>query len=524
MVGGSGKDDLYGGWGDDLMNLDDNQDTNSGLNDRPDTHPSYEDRAYGGAGRDILIANTGGDRLIDWAGEFNSYLVPFAAFGAATISRALQPQLMEFLYSLSASDGADPTRASDTGSDAVRNGEPDGELGLVKQSDFAWHDQTGAPDDPQPGNIPGGRRDVLRSASFNDGQAQGFVPDSGTWTVQNARYEVAPEILGGDAVSVFYVDALKPSYFEVQATINAVKASGGYKANAYLIFDYQGPSDFKFAGVNPALNKLQIGHRTATEWIVDVQSNMQLKEGNDYNVLLAINGTTVTLLVDNKTTLSYAFAPRVISGFSYGLNNGMVGIGAQNARGAIDNVTVQILPPAITLDETETFNDGIANRFTGSTLGNWQAANGRYNSSLLNGADLAASTLNVTVAPASLLQMDALLNTQKTGGVVFDYYNSENFKYAAIIAGSNQIAIGHHTRKGWFTDALATRTIVPGTDYTLSVSLKGTTISVSLNGQAVLGFVYNSLIVDGQFGVYGKDSGASFDSFTFRTDDPALKP
>jgi Ca2+-binding RTX toxin-like protein len=93
IVGGTGRDHLYGGWGDDLLNADDNLGTNGGLNDVPDTHTSYEDLAYGGAGRDRLIGNTGGDRLIDWAGEFNSYIVPFAPFGNFTISRALQPQL-----------------------------------------------------------------------------------------------------------------------------------------------------------------------------------------------------------------------------------------------------------------------------------------------------------------------------------------------------------------------------------------------------------------------------------------------
>ena len=45
-----------------------------------------------------------------------------------------------------------------------RNGEPYGELGLVKQQDADWQAQTGAPDDPQPGNISGGTRDVLRGA------------------------------------------------------------------------------------------------------------------------------------------------------------------------------------------------------------------------------------------------------------------------------------------------------------------------------------------------------------------------
>ena len=112
MVGGSGQDNLYGGYGNDLLNADDDLSTNASANDAPDTHPSYEDRAYGGAGRDVLIGNTGGDRLIDWVGEFNSYLVPYAPFGMASVSRTLQPQLMQFLYRLSASDGADPNPGS----------------------------------------------------------------------------------------------------------------------------------------------------------------------------------------------------------------------------------------------------------------------------------------------------------------------------------------------------------------------------------------------------------------------------
>ena len=192
----------------------------------------------------MLIGNTGGDRLIDWVGEFNSYLVPFAPFGVATVSRTLQPQLPEFLYALSAGDGADPTRrdADSRQRPDPRNGEPDGELGLVLQKDFAWQDQTGAPADPQAGNIPGGTRDVLRSADFNDGTAQGFVVDS-----REAGGAVQRHVRGGadrssgDAVSLFYADAVLPSYFEMPATINAVKPIAGYKANAYIIFDYSAP-------------------------------------------------------------------------------------------------------------------------------------------------------------------------------------------------------------------------------------------------------------------------------------------
>jgi Ca2+-binding RTX toxin-like protein len=86
LVGGTGRDHIYGGRGSDLLNADDDHDTNGGLNDAPDTHPSYEDIAYGGAGRDVIIGNTGGDRLIDWVGEFNSYIVPYAPAGRCSLS------------------------------------------------------------------------------------------------------------------------------------------------------------------------------------------------------------------------------------------------------------------------------------------------------------------------------------------------------------------------------------------------------------------------------------------------------
>jgi len=112
LAGGTGRDQLFGGWGDDLLNENDTLDSFGGLNNQPTTNPSYEDLGYGGAGRDVLIANTGGDRLIDWVGEFNSYLVPYAPFGEPTVYRALLPQLHTFLYNLGQSDGADQTQVS----------------------------------------------------------------------------------------------------------------------------------------------------------------------------------------------------------------------------------------------------------------------------------------------------------------------------------------------------------------------------------------------------------------------------
>ena len=77
-----------------------------------------------------------------------------------TIFRDHSPHVVEFLYALSRSDGADRTRSGSGLGTAARNGEPFGELGLVVPQDALWHDQTGGPDDPQAGNTPGGKKDT----------------------------------------------------------------------------------------------------------------------------------------------------------------------------------------------------------------------------------------------------------------------------------------------------------------------------------------------------------------------------
>ncbi len=178
----------------------------------------------------------------------------------------MPPALSEFLYALSRAQGADATLSEQNGAaTAARNGEPFGEIGVVTQKDDAWGDQTGGPRDPQAGNIGGGKRDyVLRAADFNTGALQGFLVDSGTFAVSNGALSVAAASLGKDAASVFYVDESLPTYYEIAASVQTQKATGGWKGNAYVIFDYFGKTDFKYAGIDISTNKLVMGVRDAS--------------------------------------------------------------------------------------------------------------------------------------------------------------------------------------------------------------------------------------------------------------------
>jgi Ca2+-binding RTX toxin-like protein len=556
LVGGTGRDNIYGGWGNDLINADDDQTTpgdepkhggplTEGANDVPDTHPTYEDRAYGGAGRDILIANTGGDRLIDWVGEYNSYLVPYAPFGQASVSRTLMPHLQEFLYALSDGDGADPTRYADaiggtppepTNNNPIpsRNGEPHGELGLVLQKDFAWQDQTGAPADPQAGNIPGGKRDVLRTAGFNDGESKIAYTASGVFEVQNGVLAVSAEALGGDAISVMAINDYLPSYFEVAATLTMVKPTGGWKANAYIIFDYQDETNFKFAGIDASRDKIQLGHRTEDGWIIDAETPSHIKPGKYYNVLVAVNGTNVTVRVDGTEYFSHTYEARVDEdGWVYGINEGLIGLGSDNSRGTFDNIVVQVLPPEYTHEITEDFADAnVAVPFVWQG-GDWQIdfANGRYDG-VSDSGDWAISLVDLGTAlrANSILDVEATVNADATTGMVFDYYGPDDFKYAGFSAVNDTLIIGHFNSGKWVVDASVDIDIESGMDYQLSLSLKGTTVDVSLknvdpeatNWIAKLGYAFNGVTVDGAFGLLAKEGTASFDTVTVRTDDPSF--
>ena len=540
LVGGPDNDQMFGGFGSDLMDADDDKNTDGdgdgipGDNYGPDPiNIDIQDRAYGGAGRDVLIANTGGDRLMDWIGEFNSFIVPFAPFGEFTVTRAVSPHIFDFLYDLSEAVGADPTRAADTGNSEDRNGEPDGELGLPTQKDGQlWKDQTGAPIDPQPGNIPGGKRLTLRGVDFNDGTQQAFTADAGIWQVVQGRFQVSPEVLGNDATAVFHVGEYIPNYYEVQATISTAKPTGGYKANSYLLFDYVGPTDFKFAGINISTDKLEIGHVDADGWHMDVQTPSKLKPNIDYQVFLAVNGLTATLVVDNRDVLTHVYAARVDDdGYSYGLNYGLVGLGAQNATARIDNVVVQVLKPEVTYEYTTDFSID-ASGFT-TVQGDWNLADGRYYTGSSSAGSDALSAFDLNVGPNSSLEFSATFGSETFGGFYFDYYGEHDYKFAGVLADSDEIVIGHWNAKRdeMVYDVVAQIGFNIDSDYDLQIALKGPQVSVAIGVEDargdvfyhdILAHLFNAVVVDGEFGLLSMGGSASFDSFHVQTDDDAF--
>lgn len=94
--------------------------------------------------------------------------------------------------------------------------------------------------------------------------------------------------------------------------------------------------------------------------------------------------------------------------------------------------------------------------------------------------------------------------------------------WVAIDTQTKQVLIGHRTASGLKIDATATKTLNAGVDYKLGVSIKGSSVSVTLNDQAAVGFVFNAVGVDGRFGLFTKGTSASFDSVSVQTNDPTF--
>jgi hypothetical protein len=317
-----------------------------------------------------------------------------------------------------------------------------------------------------------------------------------------------------------------PLYFEMQASVSVIKPTAGWKANAYLIFDYQGPNDFKFAGIDISINKLVMGHRDSSGWTVDKQSPFQAKYGTFYNLQLAINGTTASLLVNNATVFSHTYAARVVDGVPLSLNWGFVGVGSDNSRGQYDNLVVQVLPPEVSTDYVEDFSDGVADDFVGLQTGNWSVSSGRYAHTGVSGST-AVSLLDLGQShglnPSSYLEIQAQLNTTQIGGIAFDAYGTNDLKFVALDVTTQRVLIGHITpRNQWVIDAAVSRSLVAGMDYAVKLTLKGTAVSVSINGAFTMSYGFKSPIADGKTGTLARGGTTSFDSFRMLTNDAAL--
>src|SRR5262249_31384938 len=143
----------------------------------------------------------------------------------------------------------------------------------------------------------------------------------------------------------------------------------------------------------------------------------------------------VTVNSSNQA-FTYTYGPRVIDGENNGLNKGFIGFGSNQSRGTLDNIKLQVVPPQTTLDETEDFNDGNANLYTGTpTTGTWAPtpADQRFSgTSTATGTAVKGLDLGAGQQAETYVTYTAQVKTGAMAGLMLDGYLVNDFKFVAI--------------------------------------------------------------------------------------------
>ena len=153
LWGGRGPDDVFGGYGDDHLYVYPREATATTPRD-PQAwfdvagHDVFQglDYLYGGWDQDAMQADLlesgprSSDRLIDSVGAYNVYYVCDGPYGEGAITRALAPQVIGFLETLSDARGA--VDASTPGTSGFR------ETGIVSTRDIRYNQAPVHPDNP----------------------------------------------------------------------------------------------------------------------------------------------------------------------------------------------------------------------------------------------------------------------------------------------------------------------------------------------------------------------------------------
>ena len=445
LVGGSGKDDIYGGWGNDLMNADDILTTNGSLNDTTDTHGTYEDRAYGGAGIDILIGNTGGDRLIDWVGEWNSYIVPFSPFGIDTVSRQVHPFLPEFLYALSASDGADPTRDFDTGSQRHAPGPERRVRGRARPDHPAGSPVLAAAD--RRAERPAAREHPRRLARregrrrLQQRQAAGLrgrqrLVGGLDGLAEGRRRRRSARTRPRSSTPTTYL----PVYFEIQALdadAEAARRLEGERVRDLRLLDadrLQVRRDRRLAEQDrdgpPRRERLARGRPGAGAGQPQgghLLHAARRRERHDRD------GRRSTAAPPSRTPSRRGSLERRAGRAEQGLHRRS----APTTRAASSTTSSCRCCRSRSRSTGPRRSRAAPGCFSGEQSGSWAVTGGRYGSVAPAGTTSVSTVdLGRQISPASYLELSSVVNTSAVGGLVFDFYGTSDYKFVALdVAG-----------------------------------------------------------------------------------------
>jgi VCBS repeat-containing protein/parallel beta-helix repeat protein len=171
------------------------------------------------------------------------------------------------------------------------------------------------------------------SDNFNDNVDDGWTYGIGNWLVENGQYSgyaSSGEIAVSSMDSTVTSDAL---FIEA----DYLSRPGGVNLNGFIIFDYLGPTDFKYAGARVDAGYWTIGYYNGS-WNDMVTFNETIDPLQWYRMRAKITGTALTLYVNDNRDGS-RFEQKVEYTYSI-MTSGKIGLATDQSRAFFDNFEV----------------------------------------------------------------------------------------------------------------------------------------------------------------------------------------
>ncbi|MCY2987960.1 MAG: hypothetical protein NTY19_08880, partial [Planctomycetota bacterium] len=156
------------------------------------------------------------------------------------------------------------------------------------------------------------------------------------WSVVGVEGLLPQPSINQSIVSVLETHQPLPANLEFGITFQTSRTDADWNsqwADAMLIFDYKGPTDYKFAGAFVGINTWAIGRMTERGYMLDRTVSEELQFGKDYRLQLHLTGKSASLAADGVEKLRYTFADDIQAG--------QLGVSTWNRSSRFDDLSVE---------------------------------------------------------------------------------------------------------------------------------------------------------------------------------------
>ncbi|MEZ6045275.1 MAG: hypothetical protein R3C11_06770 [Planctomycetaceae bacterium] len=319
-----------------------------------------------------------------------------------------------------------------------------------------------------------------------------------------------------------------PTSFEMSVKLAAVDEPGNWQ-DGLLVFDYQNPNDFKYAGMLAGQNQWVIGHYKngfgnrllSVDW--DDQGR-QINSGEFYLMHLDIDGGQVEMRV-NAELIGTAT-------FNTPIHDGQLGLATYNAHTYFRDLFIAEKVSQGDAIDVSQLSEEIKAEDISLLLLNEESIDYFKYLSYENSTDVRTPyDLGAVLTPNDLpypseyyAAVDVLFRSgnpsgySENGYLIFDYRNENDFKYVGGLPAEDEWVIGHY--QGDFDNRLALIDLdeIEGREikfdwYQLEIFVDGAHVQFYVDGEQMLDATFDEPVNMGKVGFAAYETRTVFDNF-----------